>query len=102
MSGAVGRGVEHFMEPSGCEGALAERGNELFGCLGGERPGPAGRRTLARRGGSSERRDWVSTGFRGEELAEVGVERAALQAAGLVDGEQPLDRAFAALGAAAE
>ena len=75
------------MEPSGCEGALAERGNELFGCLGGERPGPAGRRTLARRGGSSERRDWVSTGFRGEELAEVAVERAALQAAGLVDGE---------------
>ena len=40
--------------------------------------------------------------FAGEGVAEVGVERAALQPAGLVDGEQPFDRAFPTLGTAAE
>jgi hypothetical protein len=35
-------------------------------------------------------------------VAELGVERAALQPAGLVDGEQPFDCAFAASGAASE
>src|SRR6266511_5669869 len=57
---------------------------------------------FAQRSRSGERGDRVATGFRGEGVAGVGVERAALQAAGLVDGEQPFDRAFAALGAAAE
>src|SRR6266542_5026512 len=71
VSGAVGPGVEHFMELSGCKGALARRGNGLFSCLGSERPGPAGRRKLGRRGGSSERRDRVSTGFRGEEIGRA-------------------------------
>jgi hypothetical protein len=49
-----------------------------------------------------EGRDGVATSSGGEGVAEVGVERAALEAAGLVDGEQPFNRAFAALGAAAE
>jgi hypothetical protein len=34
VSGAVGPGVEHFVELSGCRGALAQRENGLFGCLG--------------------------------------------------------------------
>jgi hypothetical protein len=38
----------------------------------------------------------------GKHVGEVGVERAAFQSAGLVDGEQALDRAFAALGADTE
>jgi hypothetical protein len=57
---------------------------------------------FAQRSRSGERGNRVATGFRGEGVAEVGVERAALQPAGLVDGEQPFDRAFAALGTAAE
>src|SRR6266851_4159366 len=57
---------------------------------------------FAPRSRSGERGDRVATGFRGQGVAEVGVERAALQPAGLVDGEQPFDRAFAALGTAAE
>src|SRR5712692_5608169 len=57
---------------------------------------------LSRRSRSGERGNRVGTGFRGEGVAEVGVERAALQPAGLIDGEQPFDRAFATLGAAAE
>ncbi len=57
---------------------------------------------FAQRSRSGEHGNRVATGFRGEGVAEVGVERAALQPAGLVDGEQPFDRAFAALGAAAE
>ncbi len=57
---------------------------------------------FAQRSRSGERGNRVATGFRGEGVAEVAVERAALQPAGLVDGEQPFDRAFAALGAAAE
>jgi hypothetical protein len=44
----------------------------------------------------------VAARFGREHVGEVAVERAALQAAGLVDREQPFDRAFAALGAAAE
>jgi hypothetical protein len=51
---------------------------------------------------SGERGDRVAARFGGEGVAEVGVERAALQPAGLVDGEQPFDRAFAALGLASE
>src|SRR5438552_18740423 len=57
---------------------------------------------FAQRSRSGERGNRVAAGFRGEGVAEVGVERAALQPAGLVDGEQPFDRAFAALGTAAE
>src|SRR5205823_1526424 len=57
---------------------------------------------FAQRSRSGERGDRVTTGFRGEGVAKVGIERAALQPAGLVDGEQPFDRAFAALGPAAE
>src|SRR6266540_2360752 len=48
VSGAVRPGVEHFMELSGCEGALPQHENGLFGCLGSERPGPVGRRPLGR------------------------------------------------------
>src|SRR6266568_2794620 len=51
---------------------------------------------------SGECGDGVAAGLSGEDVGEVGVERAALQAAGLVNREQPLDRALAALGAAAE
>ena len=51
---------------------------------------------------SGEGGDRVAAGFGGESVGEVGVERAALQPAGLVDREQPFDRALAALGAAAE
>ncbi len=50
---------------------------------------------FAQRSRSGERGERVAAGFRGEGVAEVGVERAALQPAGLVDGEQPFDRAFA-------
>src|SRR6266542_1051495 len=57
---------------------------------------------FAQRSRSGERGDRVATGFRGQGVAEVGVERAALQPAGLVDGEQPFDCAFAAWGSAAE
>ena len=49
---------------------------------------------------SREGRDGVAADFRGEGIAEVSVKRATLQLAGLVDGEQPFDRALAALGAA--
>jgi hypothetical protein len=48
------------------------------------------------------RRDGVTACFGGESVGEVGVERAAVQPTGLVEGEQSLDHAFAALGAAAE
>jgi hypothetical protein len=47
-------------------------------------------------------RDGVAAGFGGEDVGPVSVERAAVQAASLVDREQPFDRALAALGAAAE
>src|SRR6266508_3097137 len=51
---------------------------------------------------SGERGDRVAAGLGGESVGEIGVERTALQPTGLVDREQPFDRAFAALGASAE
>src|SRR5439155_6188102 len=56
----------------------------------------------ARFGPSGERRDRVAASSGREDVGEVGVERAALQPAGLIDREQPFDRALAALRAAAE
>src|SRR5438552_2921926 len=56
----------------------------------------------ARFGPSGERRDRVAASSGREDVGEVGVERAALQPAGLIDREQSFDRALAALRAAAE
>jgi hypothetical protein len=49
---------------------------------------------------SREGGNGIAARFGDEDIAEVGVERAALQPAGLVDREQPFDRSFAALRAA--
>src|SRR6266498_2208889 len=51
---------------------------------------------------SGEGGDGVGACFGGEGVAEVGVERAPLQPAGLIDGEEAFDRALAAFGLAAE
>jgi hypothetical protein len=44
----------------------------------------------------------VAASLGGEDIGEVGEERASLQAAGVGGGEQALDRALAGLGLAAE
>src|SRR5450759_1786344 len=51
---------------------------------------------------SAEQRDGVAADLGGEHVAEVGKERAALQAAGHRGGEQPRDGALALLGLAAQ
>lgn len=51
---------------------------------------------------SDEHGDRVASCFCGEDIGEVTVGRAAPQAAGLVDREQPFDRLLAAVRAAAE
>src|SRR5258707_15538819 len=53
---------------------------------------------FARRSRSGKRGNRVATGFRGEGVAEVGVERAALQPAGLVGGGRPFVRASPTVG----
>src|SRR5215218_555173 len=52
--------------------------------------------------GSGQRGDGIAAGLGAEDVAEVGEERAPLEAAGERGGEQPLDRALALLGLAAE
>jgi hypothetical protein len=49
-----------------------------------------------------EERGGVAAGVGGERVDEVGVQAAALQAAGGVRGEQPFDASFAAGGLGAE
>jgi len=51
---------------------------------------------------SGEQRRGVAARFGSEHVGEVGEEGAALQPAGLGDGEQPFDRVLAVLGLAAE
>src|SRR6266487_3876508 len=104
---ATFHGKEGVDGSSPSEGSAKSPHNGLFGICSVGVEGHQARYgavygAFAQRSRSGERGNRVATGFRGEGVAEVGVERAALQPAGLVDGEQPFDRAFAALGTTAE
>src|SRR5450830_1953771 len=62
----------------------------------------SGKRSVPPSPRSAEQRDGVAADLGGEHVAEVGKERAALQAAGHRGGEQPRDGALALFGLAAQ